>query len=151
MPDFAKRLQRSLGQRRAATDRPAMGIALGELAWQKVGLAKVRENRMDNAARIRREPSQLWPHAFAAHQTNAGELRDRARDSLLQRLQPKCTFPGRARGKELVENGKEAAAAVAPEIAQSRDQAKRNSARLIAVIHVIQNNVIEFRAGQLAR
>ena len=50
-----------------------------------------------------------------------------------------------------MENGKDPSAAIVPEIAQNRDQAKRNAPRLIAVIHIMQNNVIEFRAGQLAR
>jgi hypothetical protein len=47
-----------------------------------------------------------------------------------------------------VENGKEATAAIVPESAQNRDQAKRNSPRLITVIHIMQNNVIEFGARQ---
>src|SRR6266404_7549733 len=146
LPDFTKRFQRSLDQRGAATDGPTMGIALPELVRRNVRLAKIRGDRMDNAFRIGSDPSQLAKHAFAAHQTSAGELRERSGDPLLQRLQPKRTRPGRTRSVELVENGQEAAAAILPELPHPRHQSKRNPARLIAVVHVMQNNVIEFRS-----
>src|SRR3979411_1171651 len=126
-----------------------MGIAPAELVWRKVGLAEVRADRINNRFLAGGQAFELSTHRVAAHKANAGELRERFGDSLLQRLQPKRTLPRRTRGIQFVENGEETAAAIMPEMPHDWDQGKRNSARLIAVVHVMQNNVIEFRAREL--
>src|SRR5207248_4258650 len=139
---LAKGPQRTFDKSCSAENCPAVRISLGNLCWRKRRLANPGRNGIQFNTQVRNHPIQFAEKIIAADDARVGQFRDRFCQTFLERLQPEGARPRRTRSVQLMENCDEFTALLSPQLLQDRQQAKRNTALLETVVHVMEQEMI---------